>query len=142
MGHVYVEITLNNMFLGKTVEVSALVDTGAFLMGITPSIATELGFDLEEMSTRMFTLADGSSAPRPVVPLEVKWQDRRTTCDASVMGDKCVMGVLALEGMGLIVDPVQQRLIPNPSLKGGPLLLGGLSAAVFSWLTEGEPPPA
>ena len=141
MGYVHVDITLTNMFLKKSFEVHALVDTGSFLMGIPVHMATDLGFDLDEMQVRMITLADGSRSPRPVVPLEVKWQDRITTCDAYVMGDECVMGVLALEGMGLVVDPVQQSVIPNPKHPNGPILFAAMSA-MRDLLSKREPPPA
>jgi clan AA aspartic protease len=141
MGCVHVDITLTNLFLKKSFQVHALVDTGAFLMVIPPSMATGLGFDLEEMSARMVTLADGSQTLRPCVPLEVKWQDRTTSCDAMVLGDQCMVGVLALEGMGLVVDPVQQRVIPNPKHPNGPILFAAMSA-MLDLLSKREPPAA
>ena len=124
MGHVYVDITLTNLFSRKSVNVCALVDTGAYRMGVPDNVAEDLGFDPEEMSTYWATLADGSRIERPSVPMKVSFQDRTTTCDALVMGDECVIGVLALEGMALVVDPVRQRVIPDPKHPDGASRMG------------------
>jgi clan AA aspartic protease len=124
MGHVHVDVKLTNPFLEKSVEVHALVDTGAFLSGITIDVAAELGFDPDEMSTRPATLADGSRIERPSVPMKVSFQDRTTTCDAFVMGDECVIGVLALEGMAIVVDPIRRCVIPDPKYPGGATRFG------------------
>ena len=119
MGHVYVDITLTNLFSRKSVPVCALVDTGAYRMGVPGNVAKDLGFDPEEMSTYWATLADGSRIECPALPMKVGFQDRTTTCDALVMGDECVIGVLALEGMALVVDPIRQRVIPDPKYPDG-----------------------
>lgn len=122
MGHTYVDITLSNLLSKKSVEVHALVDTGAFMMSIPANIATDLGFDLEEMSTRNATLADGRRVRCPVVPMQVRFENRTCSADATVLGNECLVGVLVLEAMGLVVDPVQQRVIPNPEHPEGPML--------------------
>jgi clan AA aspartic protease len=124
MGHVYVDVTLTNLFSRKSVDVCALVDTGAFRMGIPGNIAHDLGFDPDEMSTHSATLADGSRIERPTVPMRVSFQGRTATCDAFVMGDECVIGVLALEGMALVVDPIRQRVIPDPRYPDGATRFG------------------
>jgi clan AA aspartic protease len=128
MGYVHTDIRLTNMFTRKSVDVYALVDTGAFMMVIPASIATELGCDLAEMSTQYATLADGSRVRRPVVPLQAGFKNRTCSADAIVMGNECMVGVLVLEAMGLVVDPVQQRVIPNPKHPEGPLLFAGSNA--------------
>jgi clan AA aspartic protease len=135
MGYVYVDITLTNFFTKQSADVSALVDTGSFLMNIPANIARDLGFDADEVSTRYTTLADGSRAERPVVPLQVRFQDRTTTCDATVMGDECLIGVLALEGMALVVDPVRQCVIPDPKRPDGPVMFPG-KGAIFREFAE------
>ena len=112
-----------------------MVDTGSFLMVIPVRFAVELGFDPEEMSTRLATLADGRCVEHPAVPLEVEFQDRRTTCDALVMGNECLMGVLALEGMALVVDPVRQCVIPDPKQPDGPVQFPG-KGAIFREFAE------
>jgi len=104
MGFVHVDITLTNLFAKKSINVRALVDTGAFMMGVPANIAIGLGFDLEEMSTREATLV--------------------------------------LEAMGLVVDPVQQRVIPNPKHPEGLDLFPGFSAITGQrWILTWDPLP-
>jgi clan AA aspartic protease len=142
MGHTYVDITLNNLFSKKGAKVHALVDTGAFMMGVPANIAIGLGFDLEEMSTREATLADGTRVRCPVVPLQVGFQERSCSADAMVLGDECMVGVLVLEAMGLVVDPVQQRVIPNPKHPEGLDLFPGFSAISGQrWILTWNPLP-
>ena len=141
MGYVHVDITLTNPFAKKTVNVRGLVDTGATLMVIPTNIAIDLGFDLEEMSTRYVTLADGSRVRRPVVPLRAGFQERWCSADAFVMGNECMVGVLVLEAMGLVVDPVQQRVIPDPESPEGPVIFAGLRAILGQrWILTWCPP--
>jgi clan AA aspartic protease len=144
MGYVHVDITLTHMFARKSIDVRALVDTGAFMMVLPVNIAVGLGFDLEEMSTREATLADGSRVRRPVVPLQVAIQGRSCSADAILMGDECMVGVLVLEALGLVVDPVQQRVIPNPKHPEGPLLFAGRRAIlgqrwILTWNSTSPP---
>jgi len=142
MGYVHVDITLCNLFAKKSIHVRALVDTGAFMMGVPANIATGLGFDLDEMSTCEATLADGTRVRRPVVPLQVGFQERSCSADGIVLGDECVVGVLALEAMGLVVDPIQQRVIPNPKHPEGPILFAGLKAILGQrWVLRWNPLP-
>jgi hypothetical protein len=42
--------------------------------------------------------------------------------DVGVLGEECLLGVVPLELMGLIVDPLQQRIIPNPKHPDGPVV--------------------
>jgi clan AA aspartic protease len=142
MGYVHVDITLRNLFAKKSINVRALVDTGAFMMGVPANIAMGLGFDLEEMSTREATLADGTRVRRPVVPLQVGFQERYCSADAIVLGDECMVGVLVLEAMGLVVDPVQQRVIPNPKHPEGLDIFPGFSAISGQrWILTWDPLP-
>ena len=141
MGHVHVDITLTNPFAKKTVNARALVDTGATLMVIPTNVAIDLGFDLEEMSTRCVTLADGSRVRCPIVPLRAGFQERWCSADAFVMGNECVVGVIVLESMGLVVDPVQQRVIPDPESPEGPVVFPGLRAILGQrWILTWNPP--
>jgi len=123
MGTVYADITLTNMFSGKTVNVRTLVDTGAIHMVVPAAVATELGFDLEEVSISYVTVADGRRVRCPQIsPVEIRFQDRTCPSSIAVLGDECLMGVVPLEMMDLVVDPVHERVIPNPMHPDGPVL--------------------
>jgi clan AA aspartic protease len=122
MGTVYADVTLTNMFSGRSVNVRTMVDTGAIHMVVPAAVATELGFDLEEVSVSYVTVADGRRVRCPqIAPVEIRFQDRTCPSSLVVLGDECLMGVVPLELMDLVVDPVQERVVPNPKHPDGPV---------------------
>lgn len=126
MGHVHADITLTNMFSRQSVCVRTLVDTGSTHMSVPASIARELGFDLEEVSVCYVTTADGRRVRCPALaPVQIRFQDRTCTSDVAVLGDECLLGDISLEALDLVVDPVQQRVIPNPQHPDGPVFRTG-----------------
>ena len=121
MGHVYTDLTLTNMFSKQSVNVRALVDTGTTYMLVPPSVAAELGFDIEEVVMSCVTIADGRRVRCPrIAPIEIRFQDRVCNVDIAVLGDQCLMGVIPLEAMDLVVDPINERVTPNAKHPEGP----------------------
>jgi clan AA aspartic protease len=124
MGTVYSEIILKNTgdvvkardgFIPKaqvhTVTVNALVDTGAGTIVINEETRQKLGLVIEGL--RKATLADGTRAPCQVTELvDIHWKDRITSCRALVVpgADNLLLGVIPLEDLDLIVDPIKQEL--------------------------------
>src|SRR5262249_16281904 len=104
-----------NMFTGKRVPIRALVDTGATEAFVTPEVAKQLGFDLEEVGREPVFLADGRRvyAPR-LAPVEIRWENRKYATEVRVLGDECLMGVVPLEVLSLVVDPKRLQLVPDP----------------------------
>ena len=99
----------------RRVSIRAVVDTGATEIIVTPEVARELGFDLEEVSRITVTLADGRRVPVPGLRgVEIHFGDRCFLSEALVLdGGECLVGVVPLEVMDLIVDPKrQQRRMP------------------------------
>lgn len=120
MGFVYADFTLANLFTKKTVPIRALVDTGAMEVFVTEPIARELGFDVTEVSLKTVILADGSVRAVPTIaPVRTYFADRSCLVDVMVMGDECLVGVVPLELMALIVDPVRQRVVFDPKYPAG-----------------------
>ncbi len=112
MGHIYADVELLNSWTRKRVSVRALVDTGTTDLCITPDVARELGFDLDEVSQKSVTLADGREVTVPrALGVRVYFQDRDHGTDALVMGNECLLGAIPLEGMDLIIDPKNQKLM-------------------------------
>ncbi len=112
MGQIYADISLFNAWTKKRVSVRALVDTGTTDLCITPDVARELGFDLDEATQRPVTLADGREVTVPrALGVRVYFQDRDHGSDALVMGNECLLGAIPLEGMDLIIDPKNQKLL-------------------------------
>jgi clan AA aspartic protease len=124
MGFVHAEITLTNVNdmavarVGRIKDaeirqttVTATVDTGAITLVINEKLRQELG--LATQRERQVTLADNSKTMVKVAdPVKVCWKDRDMICQPLVVpGDsKILLGVVPLEEMDLMVDPVRLEL--------------------------------
>ena len=95
----------------RTLKVQAMPDTGAWTLIINEEIREKLGLDIKtEVNS---TLADGTAAKYPLTePVTIQWKNRSTMHQAVVVAGakRVLLGALPLEGMDLIVDPVQQTL--------------------------------
>ena len=125
MGLVRTEITLKNVadeILFKSgnlkeqeirqTTVEALVDTGAWTLVINEAVREKLG--VEATRTAPGTLADGAQAVYNLVgPLEVRWKDRVTNCDALVLpcAEDVLLGAIPLEAMDLTVNPREEEVV-------------------------------
>lgn len=124
MGISYADLRLCNLFNRQQVEIRAPVDTGATFMCVTEEVALQLGFDTEETSRQVVTLADGHQRKVPkIAPIEIHFGNRSYVTEALVLGNECLMGVLPLEAMDLLVDPRSQQLIVNPLHPNYPVAL-------------------
>lgn len=96
----------------KSVEGEFLVDSGAFYTVLPKKIVDELG--LKSSYKQNFSLADGTTISRPIGNAYITFEGRKTA-SAVVLGkpnDSALLGVLSLEGLGLILDPFQRKLHP------------------------------
>jgi clan AA aspartic protease len=124
MGNVFAEITVKNA--GdlirvkdgqitenevRTVTFTAIVDTGATTLVITEDIFKQLGVSV--VDTRDINLAGGGKIECKITdPVRVQWKNRFATVDAVVLpGGKPLLGVIPLEFMDLIVDPIRRELV-------------------------------
>lgn len=124
MGTTYAELKLTNLFSKQSVTIRALVDTTATFMCVTEAIAVQLGFDTTEVSRHIATLADGRQLKVPrIAPIEIIFGNRSYITEALVLGDEALMGVLPLEAMDLLVDPLREQLIVNPAHPNFPVAL-------------------
>lgn len=99
----------------KKVTVTALVDSGAYMLSINDNIKTQL--DLPFIEKQLVTLADESTIEVEIVgPVEVRFENRRTSVDAVVLpGDaEVLLGAIPMEDMDVLVDPRQRKLVVNP----------------------------
>jgi clan AA aspartic protease len=122
MSIVHTEITLKNeidaAFAEKgyikedeirQITTQAIVDTGAWTLVINNETCEKLG--LREQGYGEANLADGHKGEFPMVgPLEIRWKNRRFTCDALVMPDApdILLGAIPLEGMDLTINPKRE----------------------------------
>jgi clan AA aspartic protease len=99
----------------RRVTVSAMVDSGATMLTIPGFICDQL--QPRTSRTLEAELADGSSIPLEVVgPIEVRFQNRRTSVEALVVPNRTtvLLGAIPMEGMDVLIDPKRERLIVNP----------------------------
>ena len=131
MGQTTERVTIRNFLdVGKTaeglmteddireVEVDAIVDTGASLLCLPPSVIEELGLMYSrsvsvktangEVERRIF-LGGYITVKERSVQMEVMENDATTPA---------LIGCLVLEAMDFVVDPTSERIIGNPAHDG------------------------
>ena len=90
----------------RNITVNSLIDTGAWTLVINEDIQKKLGLDI--VGTESGTLADGTVKEYNLAgPVEVRWKNRRTTCEALVIpeADDILLGAIPLEAMDLTINP-------------------------------------
>ena len=128
MGLVYADITLinavddglaNRKIIGddevKTMTVCMLVDTGAYMMGITETVQEYLQLPFRDK--RKLVLGDGSIKEFDVVgPVIVKFKNRIASCNAILLtgSNESLIGAIPLEELDVVIHPQRQELIVNP----------------------------
>ena len=93
----------------RQMTVQAIVDTGAWTIIINDETRDKLGLDDDGYGEA--TLADGKEELYPMAgPLEIRWKNRRFTCDALVLPDAkdILLGAYPLEGMDLTINPKRE----------------------------------
>jgi len=114
MGICEVKVKLANLAApSRTEEVSLLVDTGATLSWIPRKILEKLG--VTAFSRLPFTLADGHRLERDTTAVLMIVDGRKGAVQVAFgePGEEPVLGATSLEGLGFMVDPVGQKLIPR-----------------------------
>ena len=105
-------VRITGMESGRSVEVEAMVDTGALYTMLPARTLRELG--VEPTASRRFLIADGSRVSMDI-------GEARVTIDGESVGtivafglDSAppLLGAYTLEGLGLAVDPGSRRLVP------------------------------
>lgn len=100
----------------RRIWVNILVDSGSFMLSINEHMKELL--QLSVISKRRSQLADGSVVEYEVVgPLEVRFKRRESICSALVLpGDsEPLLGMIPLEEMDVMIDPLRQELVVNPA---------------------------
>ena len=112
MGTFSYPLRITGMDGQHSLEVEATVDTGAFLTMLPAGMLRDLG--VEPTDSRRFLIADGST-----VTMEIgrAWATIDGDSEVTIVafgGDDAppLIGAYTLEGLGLAVDPVKQRLVP------------------------------
>jgi clan AA aspartic protease len=96
----------------RQATIDVMVDTGATTLVINEKLFRQLGLDV--MEEREITFAnDARETCKLTEPLEIHWENRCVAMSAIVVEDASdfLLGVLPLEGMDLMVDTVNQKLV-------------------------------
>ena len=125
MGIVHAEITLKNaadVVMAtrglireeevRTIDVTAVVDTGAMSLCIPEQICLALGLSIE--GKKPIRVANGQRVICNFTePVKVCWEDRFTSLPAVVIpgAEIILLGVIPLEDLDLMVNPVTQELV-------------------------------
>ncbi len=120
MGHVYQRVKLA---AGQEEELTILVDTGATYSVISPALADRLGVARFQKKQNV-ALADGRHLEAEVGLVMVEIGDRSAAATVVILDtDEPLLGVEALESLGLAVDPTTGTLKPTRAFT---VRLGGL----------------
>src|SRR5947207_705903 len=95
----------------RRINITALVDTGAYMLCINESIRQQLG--LRHMTYEQLELADGSIIQTNVVgPVIVNFKNRTTACPALVLPNNAqpLLGSIPMEGMDVVLLPLKQTI--------------------------------
>ena len=117
MGLTYVTLRLRKHEESEdSVEAQFLVDSGAAYTVAPADILRQLGIKPRE--TRSFILANGEKISRQVgnAYLELGENAGYSKVIFGEEGDSNLLGVVTLEGLGLIFDPIKRELKPLPML--------------------------
>jgi len=93
-----------------------LVDSGAVYSVIPAGELEKLG--IRPSGQRTFFLANGQPVKRRIGEARVTFQGQSATC-VVLFGepdDSALLGVTTLENLGLIFDPMRQKIMPLPML--------------------------
>ena len=90
----------------REITVNALVDTGVWTLAINEATRKRLGLEIIDTGT----VTRNRNKYNLAGPLEVRWKDRRTTCDAIVLPDSedILLGNIPLEAMDLTINPYRE----------------------------------
>jgi clan AA aspartic protease len=112
MGHVWQTLRLS---AAREEELTMLVDTGATYSLISPELADRLGV-VRFPERVQVTLANGHQIEAEVGLVMVRIGDRSAATPAIISPcDEPLLGVEALEALGLAVDPARGALTPTRS---------------------------
>mgnify|MGYP000014572113 CR=1 FL=1 len=112
VGHVYVTVKLGDPLKRRVREVRMLVDTGATYPCIPKELAEELGLRLEFKSK--VALADGREVEAWYATAYMEIMERGDLIPIRVFEvEEPLLGVFALEALGLAVDPATGEVKPT-----------------------------
>ena len=104
---------------GRAVRLKFLVDSGASYSVVPEAALRRLG--IVPRSTRSFILADGTDIKRRMAGalFSFRGEEGLSPVIFGEKGDAALLGMVSLEALGLILDPLQRCLRPMPMMLAG-----------------------
>ena len=110
LGHTMAKVTLHSPDMSKSEQIELLVDTGSTYTWVSSATLDRLNVKVK--TTRKFKTIDGRLLERKIGEVLVEYMNEKATRMVvfADKGDAEVLGVDALEGLGLEVDPITKQL--------------------------------
>src|SRR5437588_7682220 len=119
MGLTYVKaLVINPGNPKKKLRLQFLVDSGAVYSVVPESHLRKLG--ITPRGSKTFTLADGTEVSRKYghAVFALKDAEGASPVIFGEEGDSCLLGMVSLEALGYILDPIRRELRPLPMVLG------------------------
>jgi len=120
MGLTHIRVKIANPARPKVAaELKFLVDSGASYSVVPATVLQRLG--IKPTSTRSFILADGTAVKRKMgnAIFRLNGQEGASPVIFGEKDDSILLGIVSLEALGMILDPLKRELRPLPLLLGG-----------------------
>ena len=105
----------------RSIEVEAVVDTGAIMSVIPIHVAQKLGVGFR--TRRVAKYAHGRTEDAPVTnPILFEILGRDTVEEMLVLGDQVLIGQTILEKLDLLADCAGRKLMPHPDRPDQPVI--------------------
>ncbi len=117
MGLTHVEIGIANQARPKKfLRQRFLVDSGAVYSVVQKSVLVKLG--IKPHSKQQFTLANGDVIERQLGDALFEYRERRGASPVifGEPGDSNLLGMVTLEALGFMLDPLRRELKPLPMI--------------------------
>lgn len=124
MGKIIERVKLTSLFNpNKSVEVEAVVDTGATMVVLPEDIVEAL--ELRKVREVKVRYANNKVETKPiygVVTIELKGRSANLDVLVEEKGSQPLIGQVLLELLDLVIEPKTRKLIPNPASPEMPMM--------------------
>ena len=120
MGLVFLDIAIANPAQSENFQTEHfLIDSGAIYSVVQRPVLEAL--DIRPHSRRTFTLANGDRIERDMGDALFRYKDHRGGAPVifGEPGDSNLLGVVTLEALGYVLDPIKRELLALPMLLAG-----------------------
>ncbi|MEW5766389.1 MAG: retroviral-like aspartic protease family protein [bacterium] len=124
MGKVIEKVKITNLLeTMKSIEIDAVIDTGATMVVLPHNIVKELGLKkIREVKVKYANNSTESKSIYGVVTIEIKGRTGNFDVLAEAEGSPPLIGQVALKVLDLVVDPRTRILMPNPQSPEMPMV--------------------